>query len=87
MDCIMKDVVSLEKSGVCPFSGQKCDGTLSLNWSQEYVLTHESKVCLSRGQKAVFVEVCAEDLAEVGAGDTVLMIQANGTKVFVRGKK
>ena len=84
MDCVIKEVVQLEKSGVCPFSGAKCDGTLNLSWGKDYVLIPESKACLSRGQKAVFVEVSAEDLTKVANEGAVLMLQANGTKVFVR---
>ena len=84
MDCIIKEVVTLEKSGVCPFSGQKCDGTLSLNWSKDYVLIPESKACLSRGQKAVFIEASRADLEAVGKDSAVLMLQANGTKVFLK---
>ena len=83
MDCVIREVVQLDKSGVCPFSGQKCDGTLSLSWSGDYVLIPEEKACISRGQKSVFVEMAAEDLKKM-TGGAVLLLRANGANVFVR---
>ena len=71
MDCIMKDVVALDRSGLCPFNGQKCDGTMSITWGTDYVVIPESKVCISQlhidGQPAL-VEVTAADL-HVACGD------------------
>lgn len=83
MDCVIKEVVKLDKSGVCPFSGQKCDGSLNINWVKDYVLIPECKTCISRGQKGVFVEVSPQDLERVKGGD-VLMLKASGANVFVK---
>lgn len=83
MDCIVKEIVTLDKSGICPFSGQKCDGTMKVNWTKDYVLLPEAKVCISRGQKGVFIEVTPADMEKVKAGE-VLMLQANGANVFVK---
>lgn len=84
MDCIVKELVQLDKSGVCPFSGQKCDGTLKVNWSHDYTLLPESKTCISRGQKGVFVEISGADVERIGTGQSVLMLNAGDHKVFVK---
>lgn len=84
MDCVVKELVTLDKGGICPFSGQKCDGTLKINWQRDYVLLPECKTCISRGKHGVFIEVSPADIEKVGSGMSVLMIQAGGNTVFVK---
>lgn len=83
MDCVIREVVRLDKSGVCPFAGQKCDGSLNISWAKDYVLIPENKVCISRGQKGIFIEVTPQDLERVRDGE-VLMLKASGANVFVK---
>lgn len=87
MDCIMKDVVALDRSGLCPFNGQKCDGTMSITWGTDYVVIPESKVCISQlhidGQPAL-VEVTAADLDRLKSGEVLMFRNGRGDASFVR---
>ena len=87
MDCIMKDIVGLDKSGICPFSGQKCDGTMNINWATEYVLIPGEKVCISQlhidGQPAL-VEVSKADIENVKNGAVLMFKTPKGTPCFVK---
>lgn len=78
MDCILKEVVQLDRSGICPFAGAKCDGTMKTCWGREYALLPESKVCLTQGKHPVYVEITGADLEQVGSGKAVLMIRTSG---------
>ncbi len=88
MDCVMRELVQLDKSGVCPYAGAKCDGTLKLNWKKEYALIPESKVCLSQAKSSAFIEVEPSDIDKVSIGDAVLMIRTDANHaIFVRCKE
>lgn len=89
MDCIIKEVIALDKSGICPYAGQKCDGIQKMNWSESYTLIPETKVCLAQGAKgSCFVEISGADMEQIGTGQAVLMIRAaGGSTVFVKAKE
>ena len=84
MDCVIKEIVNLNKCAVSPFSGQKCDGTLKVNWDNHYALIPEEKTCISRGQKGVFIAVRPDDMEKLGSGKAVLMLQTSGINIFVK---
>lgn len=88
MECIIKEVVQLDRSGICPFAGAKCDGTMKINWQRQFALLPESKVCLSQGQHPTFIEVPKEELALVQEGAAVLMVRtpAGGT-CFIKAQE
>jgi len=87
MDCVMKDVVGLDKSGICPFSGQKCDGTMSISWGTDKVLIPGEKVCLSQlhvdGQPAL-VEITTSDLDRIRNGEVLMFKTPKGCPCFVK---
>ena len=84
MDCVIREVVALDRSGICPFAGAKCDGTMKINWGAEYALLPENKVCLSQGQRPVFIEIQAGDLEKVRTGSVLMIRTAGGGTCFVK---
>ena len=87
MDCVLKEIVGLNRSGLCPFSGQKCDGTISLNWATDHVLIPEEKVCVSQmhidGQPAL-VELNAAAVERLKGGEVLMFLSGKGEPCLVK---
>lgn len=87
MNCILKEIVALEKGGICPYAGRKCDGEMSLNWGREYATIPENKVCISQTKNPILIQVRPADLEKIKEGGSVLLINSGKTGlVFVKAE-
>ena len=85
MNCILKEIVGLDPSGICPFAGKKCDGEMNINWSRSFAIIPENKVCISQTKDSTMIQVRAADLDRIKNGQGVLLINTGrGGNVYVK---